>query len=305
MAPYDWEAVFPGMRTTMSRWEYCVLRYFADDLDERDWSNVLHSLSRNMRGFPKSKMYRHTSLRYTRIGLGPGSRSNLRRNSRDYSAIFRRYYSAFSEEELEIGETHLRTLRRFAKALFQHGRNGHRLLEKGASRYSRKRRNAARTITLVLSHLSDDKAYRPPRALWSKLSEDPQGFVEDLRAILKYPGANRHRPAFWRLALASAATKVLYGLKFAGEENAGSIDRGFAEFVLKLLRRLKKQNHSPELMDAIEAIRTSLARGYSHYKPPLQHVYEVGGRELILQNFRLPTWLNLCRQAQWAERDQL
>jgi hypothetical protein len=304
MGDYNWEIVFQGIRTTMSRWEYCILRYFAEELQEAAWSNVLHSLSRNMSGFPETDMYRHPSLRYTRIGLGPGSRSNLRKNSRDYSAIFQGYYGAFSDDELIIGDKASRSLRRFAKALFQHGRTGHRLLEKGSSAYHRIRKNAARYMLSVLNNLNEDKRYLPPRAIWGKLPEDPQWLDHDLVIILKFRGANRHHPAFWRLALASAATKVLYGFKFTGEENAGVIGREFAELVLKLLCKLGRQNNSPELADAIEAIRISLAKGYSYYKPPFQNVYAVGGRDLIIQNFRIPTWLNLCRQARSAERDQ-
>lgn len=84
----DWEKVFPGIRTTMSRWEYCILHYFSDEFNGANFPNVLHNLSRNMRGFPESAMYRHTNMRYTRIGIGPGARSNLRKNARDYYVSF-------------------------------------------------------------------------------------------------------------------------------------------------------------------------------------------------------------------------
>ena len=305
MAPYDWEDVFPGIRTTMSRWEYCVLHYFADEFHDAVLSNVLHSLSRNMRGFHESKMYRHTTLRYMRIGLGPGSRSNLKRNSRDYPAIFRNYYGSFSEDGVPIGERHASAFKRFAKALFQHGRNEHRVLEKGSRAYSLIRRNAAHAMWQVLGCLALKKEYRPPLALRNNLPKKAQRFTDDLELILKHPGAHKDHPAFWRLALASAATKVLYGFKFTDEEGAGAIEMEFAQFVLKFLQMLRRHNRSPELVDAIAAIRGSLTKGHVHYQPPLQHVYEVGDRKLIIQNFRFPTWLKLCRQVQSAEGDRL
>ncbi len=305
MAPYDWENVFPGIRTTMSRWEYCVLHYFADNFHETAWPNVLHNLSRTMRGVHENKMYRHTSLGYTRIGLGPGSRSNLRRNSQDYPAMFRNYYGSFSQDELSIGERHVPALKRFAKALCQHGRNGHRVLEKGSRSYSRIRRKAAQAMWQALGSLAHAREHRPPLALRNKLPTEPQRFTDDLEVILRHRGAHRDHPAFWRLALASAATKVLYGFKFTDEEGTGAIEKTFAQRVLKFLQLLRRHNRSPELIDAIEVIRGSLARGHSHYKPPLQHVYNVGDRKLIIQNFRFPTWLKLCRQVQSAARDRL
>jgi hypothetical protein len=280
----------------MSRWEYCILRYFSEELDETNWSNVLHHLSRNMQDYQESSIYYPS----TRRGLGPGSRSYLRKNSRDYYVIFKKYFGSFTKDEITIGESFSSRMRRFAKALIQHGRNGRRLLEKNSRTYHQKRKTAARAMFQVLNRLNSDSAYSSPRLLWKNLPIESRGFIDDLTLVLKY----KRYPAFWRLALASATIKVLYGLKFTGEEGPATINREFANLVFKLLQRFKQHNHSPEIKDAIEEINAALKVGHSRYKPPLQHVYNVGGRELIIQNFRFPTWLNLCRQTKWAEGDR-
>ena len=134
MDPYDWEKVFRGIRTTMSRWEYCILRYFSGELDETNWSNVLHNLSRNMQDCQESSIYYPSARR----GLGPGSRSYLRKNSREYYVIFEKYFGPFTKDELKIGESFSSRMHRFAKALIQHGRNGRRLLEKNSRTYHQK-----------------------------------------------------------------------------------------------------------------------------------------------------------------------
>mgnify|MGYP000887328827 CR=1 FL=1 len=303
----DWEKVFPGIRTTMSRWEYCILHYFSDEFNGANFTNALHNLSRNMRGFPESAMYRHTNMRYTRIGIGPGARSNLRRNARDYYAFFKKYYGQFTEEELDgsiIGRTNLEKMHRYAKALVRHGESGGSVLEKSNKKvYHSKRKSAANAMFRVLNRLNEDKRYQPPRSLWQRLTEEQRAFIDDLELILCLAGVQRNHPAFWRLALASAVIKVLYGSKFVGEENPGKITIEFAQLVLTHLKNLSKYNRMPEIKEAIEEINHAMMTSHAYFKAPLQHVYEIGGRKLILQNFRFPTWLNLCRQTQWAMVD--
>lgn len=315
MNGFEWENVFPGIRTAMSRWEYCVLSLCDDTINVE--GSVLHNLSRsltNKNEIEGQDIYYHPTRQ--RVGMGPGAGSSLRKNSKRYRERFIEYYGAIQQDlsEDKLPDDIQRALQSYAKSLVRHGRSEKTLLQKGTYAYHRSRRKAAKNFCRLLT-FCQNSAYKPPRNIKTILSDtkreanERRPFIDDLNLILKRGRASKdviERSAFFRLAFASALLKVLYGIKFKGEEgSAKRIGKAFAIRLLKILGAFKKKHDCYELESARHALESAIDKGRKHIKPPLKHFYELAEREQILQNFRFPTWLRLYRQTLWVtEKDK-
>jgi hypothetical protein len=306
MGPYEWEKCFPGIRTTMNRWEYCALVIGTPTVP-----NIALSVLSG-KPDPNASKYYHPTHRNGRFG--PGASSQLRKNSTEYSSRLEQAYGPFRQDftdggmwDNEFVEQNISKFERYSELLIRHGeKKGNPLLQLGGTNYHKARLVAAKAFgqLLVKSQL---EPYRPPievRKILREIAEKNLGFNYFLAKVVRLRRSFSMKP-FLRVILASATLKLLYGVRFDQEEERNGNQGYTPNFAKSVVRKLNGIRDSAgqdvRIGMAIGKISEELKRNGVVFRPPLRNYYEMTGRFQILQNFRLPTWVNLNKQVIWVK----